>query len=213
MPLQDLIRWMLPREDRFYDLLEEHARIVHEAAEALALFDGRAGGISEVRAKVQELEHRGDKLVHDLEDALARTFVTPLDREDLHKLAAELDDVIDLTNLAARTCELFGVDRPTESMRKLIATLLACTQILRDATPKLRAHAYGELIERGRDIRALEKEGDAVFRGAVSVLFHDPEVDAKVLLKEKEVLEHLENAIDRCDRVAGTLTNLAVKHG
>ena len=73
--------------------------------------------------------------------------------------------------------------------------------------------AYADLLDDGRKLRSLEKEADGVFRAAVSQLFKDPAVDAKVLLREKEVLEDLENAVDHCDNVADTLANIAVKHG
>jgi uncharacterized protein Yka (UPF0111/DUF47 family) len=81
------------------------------------------------------------------------------------------------------------------------------------ALPKLRLHQYQELIEDSRTLKKLEKDGDAIFREAVSGLFKDPNVDAKVLLREKAVLEDLENAVDHCDQLAGTLAQLAVKHG
>jgi uncharacterized protein len=213
MALQSLVRWILPKEDQFYDLLERQAAVAHEAALALAKFKDKGAVAADVREVVQAIEHKGDELVHQIEDALARTFVTPLDREDIHKLSSELDDVLDLLNLSVRACVLYGVVRPTEPMARLIDTIVACTELLKTAVPKLRTHEYAQLIEASRVIRKLEKEGDAVYRGAVSVLFHDPSVDAKTLLREKEVLEDLENAIDRCDHVAESLTNIAVKHG
>jgi predicted phosphate transport protein (TIGR00153 family) len=211
--LQDVVRWLLPKEDHFYDVLEQLARLGHEAAVELERFREEGSRVGDVRAKVQEIEHHGDRLVRDMEDALAKTFVTPIDREDLQKLASELDDVVDLTNLAARACELFGVQRPSEAMVKLMHTLRKSTDQLARSVPLLRKRKYAELMEAARAVREFEKEGDAVFRGAVSVLFHDPSIDAKNLLREKEILEDMENAIDRCDHVAETLTNIAVKNG
>jgi uncharacterized protein Yka (UPF0111/DUF47 family) len=148
-----------------------------------------------------------------MDDALARSFVTPIDREDLQKLSKELDDVLDLTNGAVRACVLFGVDEPTEPMKKLIDKLVECTEVLKKAAPNLRTHKYTDLVETARAMRKLEKDGDTVFRDAVSQLFHDDKVDAKKLIREREVLEDLENAIDHCEHVAATLANLAVKHG
>jgi uncharacterized protein Yka (UPF0111/DUF47 family) len=213
MALQAIVRWLLPREDHFYSLLESQADACHAAAMALLKSKDPSSRPEDVRDAVQVIEHFADDLVRQMEDALARTFVTPLDREDLHKLSSELDDVIDLTNLAARASVLYGVSRPTEPMQKLMDTLVECTIVLKTALPKLRHHKYAELLEDGRKLRALEKEADGVFRAAVSQLFKDPAVDAKVLLREKEVLEDLENAVDHCDDVAGTLANIAVKHG
>lgn len=213
MALQSIVRWFLPKEDHFYALLESQADACQAAALALQKSKDPSSKPEDVRDAVQVIEHHADDLVRKMEDALARTFVTPLDREDLQRLSSELDDVVDLTNLAARASVLYGVTRPTEPMQKLIDTLVSSTGVLKSALPKLRAHEYAALLDDGRKLRALEKEADSVFRSAVSQLFKDPAVDAKVLLREKEVLEDLENAVDHCDNVADTLTNIAVKHG
>lgn len=212
MALQDFVRWLLPKEDHFYAFLERQARVAHQGARALAEFvPGQA--IEDVQAKVQLLEHEGDKVVHELEEALQKTFVTPIDREDLQLLSAELDDVLDLTNSAARACALFGVASPTPPMTQLIEVLVKASAELERALPLLAKHDYAGLIAASRTIRGLEKDGDLVFRSALSKLFHDEGIDAKTLLREKEVLENLEHAIDRCERVAHTLAHLSVKHG
>ncbi len=213
MGLQDLVRWLLPKEEHFYDFLERQAVAAHDGAMALATFKTEGASAEAVAKRVQEVEHAGDAIVHDLEEALAKTFVTPIDREDLQKLSSELDDILDLTNGAARASVLFGVARPTPAMSTLIDKLVECTTVLKDALPNLRKHAYTELVNTSRELRKLEKEADTVYREAVRVLFADASVDAKVLLREKEVLEDLEKAIDHCEYVANTLANLAVKHG
>ncbi len=213
MAFQAIVRWLLPKEDHFYALLESQADACLAAAQALSKSKDPSSRPEDVRDAVQVIEHHADDLVRKMEDALARTFVTPLDREDLQRLSSELDDVVDLTNLAARASVLYGVARPTEPMQKLMDTLVSTTQVLKTAMPKLRTHEYVALLDDSRKLRALEKEADSVFRSAVSQLFKDPAVDAKVLLREKEVLEDLENAVDHCDNVADTLTNIAVKHG
>ncbi len=211
MDIQGVIRFLLPREEIFYDFLERQAVVAHKGALSLASF--KDGDVTRVRDAVQRLEHEGDKIVHEMEEALARTFVTPIDREDLQKLSSELDDVLDLTNGTVRAAALYGVNRATEPMMKLIEVLIRCTEVLEATIPNLRKHRYKEIVDSARAIRKLEKEGDAIFRSAVSALFHDDAIDAKQLLREKEVLEDLENAIDVCNNVADTLTNFAVKHG
>ncbi len=213
MVLQSLVRWLLPKEEHFFDFLEQQAEVADQGANALASLRDGSRSVSEVRQRVQELEHQGDKLVHEMEEALARTFVTPIDREDLQKLSKELDDILDLTNLAARSCVLFGVEKPSAPMIQLMEKLIECTTILKRALPRLRQRRYADLIHDGRAIHSLEKEGDTIFRDGISVLFHDPSIDAKVLLREKDILEDLENAIDHCDHIASTLTNLAIKNG
>ncbi|MBL8936624.1 MAG: DUF47 family protein, partial [Archangium sp.] len=106
MALQAMIRWLLPREDHYYDMLEELGRLGYEAAQALAAFETTPA--DKVRESVQAIEHKADDVVRRMEDALARTFVTPLDREDLHRLTSELDDIIDLANLTARSYGLYN---------------------------------------------------------------------------------------------------------
>lgn len=212
MGLQDFIRGLVPKEERFFDLLERQARLGHDAAKALADF-GEHRSVATVSAALQELEHQGDALVHEIEEQLAKTYVTPIDREDIHALAGELDDVLDLANQAARACELLGVEHPTAPMSALADVLAKATGELADAVPLLRQRRYADIMAAKRRIRVLEKEGDRLHRRAISELFHAEIVDARVLLREREVLEHLENAVDRCEKVADNLAFLAVKHG
>ena len=212
MSLQDVIRWLLPREDVFYGLIERQSEILEEAARALAQF---ANGVpaEQIRETVQELEHKADAIVYEIEEQLAKVFVTPIDREDIQLLAASIDDIVDLINLTARTFVLFGVPQPTPPMVELMGILVKMAVHLKAELPALRKHDYGRLIAAGRVIRDHEKIADRVFRNAVGELFHDPNIDAKVLLRNKEVLEDLEGAIDKCETVAERLKNLAVKHG
>lgn len=213
MGLQDIVRWILPREDHFYTFIENLAAASHEAAMALAQWkDPKIPGQS-VSDAVQAVEHKADKIQADLEDALAQTFVTPLDREDLHRLGSELDDIVDLTNLAARALVLYGVDRPSPAMVKLMDVLLQSTLIIKTSVPHLRSHQYGDVVEAARTLRQLEKDADKAYRDEISRLFSDDSVDAKTVLKNREVLEDMERAVDHCDHVAETLSNLAVKHG
>jgi len=166
-----------------------------------------------VQASVQVIEHKADDVVRRMEDALARTFVTPLDREDLHRLTSELDDIIDLANLTARSYGLYNIERPTPAMIELSKKLITCTEMIRDAVPLLRTHRFADLIDGGRKVRDLEKAADTIYRTAISELFKAPTIDFRDLLKQKEALDHLENAVDHCDNVADLLSNMAVKHG
>ncbi len=211
--LQGMIRWLLPREDHFYDYLERQADAAYRGAQALAKLREPTASSTAVRDAVQVCEHEGDKVVHEMEEALAKTFVTPIDREDLQRLSAQLDDVLDLANGTARACVLYGVSRPTPPMIRLMELLEKATEVLEKTMPHLRRHEYAELLEASRGLRAFEKEGDKVFREAISALFHDETADARRILREKELLEDLENAIDQCELVGETLVNLSVKHG
>jgi predicted phosphate transport protein (TIGR00153 family) len=212
MALQGLIRWLLPREDYFFDFIEAQGALCLDAANALSTFkDGKKA--ADVRDEVQDIEHKADDYVRKMDDALARTFVTPIDREDLHRLCSELDDVVDLTNLSARACAVYGVSSPTPAMVKLMDLLVQCTSALKAVLPMLRKHEYAQLLESCRALRQLEKDADVVYRSEIHSLFTHPDIDAKELLRQKEVLEDIERAVDHCDNVADMLSNLAVKHG
>ncbi len=208
MGIQDVIRWLVPKDEHFFDILEKQATT---AREGVAAFMNERDVVAAGK-DMQAWEHKGDKLVHELEESLAKTFVTPIDREDIHMLSSSLDDIIDLANGAARACQLFGVSERTAAMQELLVLLHRCTEVVDKAIPNLRKHAYGEIVEASRELRKLEKEGDRVYKAEVSRLFHDAAIDAKVLLREKAVLDDLENALDHCDELASILANLAVKH-
>lgn len=214
MGLQSFVRFLLPRADHFYEYLERQADVAQRGALVLARFGGPEGGSAQdVCDAVQVLEHEGDGIVHEMEEALAKTFVTPLDREDLQRLSMELDDILDLTNATARVALLYGVERPSEATRQLTAILVEATAILARIMPALRKNRYTEIIDVARTVRKLEKDGDQIFRQETSRLFHDPSIDPRELIRQKTLLDDLEGAIDRCEHVASTLTNLAVKHG
>lgn len=212
MGLQNIIRWLVPREDVFYSLIERQCELFDQAARALAEF---ANGVSaeQVHETVRDLEHQADAVVYEIEEQFNKVFVTPIDREDLQLLASAMDDIIDYINLTARSFVLFGVPQPTPPMVEMMQILVKMAAVLRAEIPALRRHEYAKLTAAGREIKQLEKDGDRIFRGALSQLFHDDAIDAKVLLREKEVLEDLEFAIDKCETVAERLKHLAVKHG
>ncbi|MBI2473603.1 DUF47 family protein [Candidatus Uhrbacteria bacterium] len=209
--LQGIVRFFVPRNDHFYDFLEGQAQTVYTAAQALLRLEHE--DVAVVCKTVKDLERVGDAFVKQMEEALAATFVTPIDREDLHWLSSELDDVLDFANSASQTCLLVGLERPTVPMIKLIGILNQVTQTLYTTIVHLRANAYANVTEQAHIIRQLERDADVVFHEAIYALYHNDDIDSKQVLREEKVLENLENAIDHAKRVADLLLNLAVKHG
>lgn len=221
MGLQDIVRVLVPRDDRFYDYLEQQAVLAHEGAVELSrlLTEAPKG----VQQAVRAVEKRGDKAAHEIEDALARTFVTPLDREDIHNLSSRLDDVLDRAYAAASAFVMFGIQKPSEPAEKLLDCLVRATLELKNVLPSLRKHDFETIRSSGRTVKTIEKEGDEIYRGAMTALFATDaeaqgpyrtlEIDARAIIREKEVLEILEEAVDNCEDVAEFLVNLAVKHG
>jgi predicted phosphate transport protein (TIGR00153 family) len=212
MGLQSVLRLLLPKEEHFYDILEQHIALVHQCAQAMQALTQPGAKAEAICLEVQRLEHEADACHHRMMDALSATFVTPIDREDLQRLSKRIDDIADFINGAARACVLFGVDQPTVSMGHLIRTLPEVTALLQEAVPRLRRRNYPEIIRICSQVRSHEKDGDAVFRSALRALFHDPGVDAKTILREREVLEDLEKALNRSEVVAELLTSIAVKN-
>jgi predicted phosphate transport protein (TIGR00153 family) len=210
--MQGVIRWLLPKEDHFYDFLERQAVIAHEAAVALSAL-AKGGAPEEVTKEVSAIERRGDAVVREMEEALGKTFVTPIDREDLQRVCQELDDIVDSINLSARYYHVYRVPTLTDPMRGLLEITVEGTAQLKDVLPRLRKADWPALMETSRSLRALEKKGDEIFRQALTALFDDAAIDARDLLRQKELLEDFENAVDHCMKVGNTLANLSVKHG
>ncbi|MCU0656744.1 MAG: DUF47 family protein [Polyangiaceae bacterium] len=213
MGLQDAVRWLLPKEDHFFELMEKQAAHIARAAEEMKKF--RPGQVSagENARVVLAIEHEGDALLHEVEESLAKTFVTPIDREDIQRLASMLDDVLDLLNETARSMDLYGLDAPSAPMSRLTELIAEAGAQLAAAMPMLRKADYDGLTAANREIKKLEKEGDKVFRDAVGALFRDESVSAKQLLRDKELLTDLEDALDSCEDVSEFLAHLAVKNG
>jgi uncharacterized protein Yka (UPF0111/DUF47 family) len=138
MALQDLVRFLLPRDEHFFVFLEKQASIAHEAATVLAAFGGGEPA-ERVQPRLEAIELEGDEVVAKLERALQETFVTPIDREDIQRLSAELDDVTDFIDEAGREAALYGVPRATHAMNELIETLSSCTHDLDEAPCAARA--------------------------------------------------------------------------
>lgn len=212
MTLNNFFKKLLPKEDKFFLLLEEQVGIVVLAAHTLSDLVLANPDFNWVSNKLQDIEHQGDDVVNRLEKALSETFITPIDREDIHQLSVHIDDVIDYCNTAAQTCKLYGVDNVSIPMNKLIAILYSCSQELLLALPALRRNDFKTLVMSKAVVKALEKQADAIYRDEISRLFHEVE-HVKTLLKDKAVLDALENAIDRCEDITKLFTNLAIKNG
>ena len=163
----------------------------------------------ELREEIKALEEEGDRITHDILHALYSTTVTPLDREDIHSLASALDDALDLTEEAADFLGLYKIEAPMEQGVELTGVLRDCGRELEAALQSMTA-----LDQLGSHIVAvdrLEDEGDRISRQALVALFAGG-IDPMVVIRWKDVIDRLEQAVDACDRVAHVLEGIAVKH-
>jgi uncharacterized protein Yka (UPF0111/DUF47 family) len=212
LAVKDFFRWFLPREDVFYALIEQLAELLEATTQAFVKFTEGMSAEQTFEA-VRVIENQADKVVYEAEEQFAKVFVTPIDREDIHALIVSIDDIIDLIYLTARSFVLYGVEKPSVPMAEQMKLLVVLGSYLRTEISALRRHEYERLIAAGRMIREHEKTGDKIFREAVAELFHNPEINAKIVLRDKELLEDLEAAVNKFEHVAEKLKNLAVKHG
>jgi predicted phosphate transport protein (TIGR00153 family) len=197
----------------FYGLFEQETSNLVVAAEMLVdLFDNYENVEAKAR-QLKDLEHKGDTITHDIIQRLHRTFVTPIDREDITLLAHSLDDVMDFIEAAGRTAHLYGIAQPTERARELARIVARVTHKLNEAMPCLRRHdQFPKIIKQCVEINTLENEADDVQHAALAELFEVCHLNACEVIKWREIYEHLESATDRGEDVANVLEGIVLKH-
>lgn len=208
MKLKD---WLVPREEKFFDLLEEQSAIVLEGAEALVVMLEDYKEIREHKVRIKEIEHRGDMKTHDLFQALNATFITPLDREDLANLASALDDILDYAYDVAKHLYLYEVKNPPKELAEVAMMMRDQARLLHDAMrmlpdPAERAMLQSKLVE----IHRLENSADELTDRMKKELFHSD--DVKHILKMKEIIDMIETSTDKCEDAADVIRDILVKH-
>ncbi len=202
----------LPRQTKFYELFERAtANLVVAAGKLLDLIENY-DDIPEKVAKLKKLEHEGDVITHQIIQSLHRTFVTPIDREDIARLANSLDDVLDLIEAAGRACMLYHITKPTARARELAAVILKVTHKLNEVMPLLHHREQFDLVlEQCIEINRLENEADEIHHNALAELF-DNGADVVNVIKWREIYSHMESATDRAEDVANVLEAVVLKH-
>lgn len=203
---------LLPREPKFFELFEKSANNVAEAARDLHTLFHDYTNVPQKVEHITELEHKGDYITHEIMEALHRTFVTPLDREDVALLAQGLDDVMDLMEDAANALLMYRIPAPTKRAGQLTDTLVDVTSELVKALPNLRKRSkMSRILEHCVEINRLENEADSTVRFALAELFD--EMPIADVIKWREIYEHLEDAVDKAEDVANVLEGVVLKHG
>jgi predicted phosphate transport protein (TIGR00153 family) len=200
---------LIPKEERFYDDFTAMAVQIKHGAELLDEMMAPDRPIWDKADEIKEVEHKCDFLTHEIIQRLNRTFVTPLDREDIFELARSLDDVMDAIDASASIVRLYHIESVRPGAREL-------TRLVRDSADQVvgaikALEKRTGVAERAVEINRLENEADRAHQAAVSALFND-EKDAIVIIKWKEILDFLEQATDRCEDVANVLEGVVVKH-
>jgi uncharacterized protein Yka (UPF0111/DUF47 family) len=214
MWLDRAIRWLLPREDHFFELLARGAQCAKNASALLVecVQDTNPASREETIKRLKEVEHDADRVIIEVYKELNRTFVTPIDRSDIYNLASELESMTDLIYSTALQISVHAMeDLPAGSVE--IATLIqkASGEVF-DAVSKIqKKNSHLEIRKHCKSIKSLEDEGDRIFRTQIAEMFKH-ESDAIRLLKHKEFLEGLERSLDLCDDVSNALSTIVIKN-
>lgn len=204
----------IPREEKFFDLLEESARNVVKGANLLAELMNKWEDVESTIRHLKDIEHDGDEITHRIISQLHATFVTPIDREDIAQLAEYLDDVLDFIEEVAAHMLIYKVKRPSERAQELAGILVKTASEVSAALPMLRRRdTLNKIPEHCMEINRLENEADAVVRAAMAELFSDQLDLAGMIkwMKWRDIYDHIENATDRCEDVANILEGVMIK--
>ena len=204
----------LPKEVSFFDFFEQHADKCVAGAELLVKLIGSLDHAARIAKEIKDVEHEGDKITHQTVETLHRTFITPFDREEIHRLISGLDDVLDFIDAAGQRMALYEIKEATEEAQAMCRVLVKATEEMREAVKGLRTLEYPmQILKNCVEINRLENEADALLRAGTVRLFKEY-VDKPVeIIKWKEIYSFLEEATDRCEDVANTIEGVVIEHG
>jgi predicted phosphate transport protein (TIGR00153 family) len=202
----------MPRDERFFELFTSVATLTAEAAKILLdLFKAPPEKRNYLVESIKKLEHQADGITHELVTRLDRSFITPLDREDIHFLASRLDNVIDQIDGSARRTAIFRTESAPQGAIILADVIARATEQVLAAVKVLEKGKTPVVIQACIEVKKLEEEGDAVYTEWLGRLF-DEEKDPIALIKWKEIYDTLESTLDQAEDVANILESIAIKH-
>jgi hypothetical protein len=203
---------LLPRELCFFDYFEAHAA---KTVEGCQLFLDLARGVEDVPAlcvKIKEVESACDQVTHDTVESLHRVFITPIDRNDIHRLISKMDDVMDMVEGAARIIDIYGIREPSVELTSMATTLLASAKLVCEAVKGLRDFKHSQsILETCVEINRLENESDCQLADAIAHLLRE-NTDPIAVIKWKEIFETVEMATDSCEDVANVIEGVVMEN-
>ncbi len=203
-----LLQRFMPPEEGFFDLFAKQADNVVIGAKALQQMLSHYTGVPEQVQSVKAIEHEGDEITHAIFTKLNQTFITPFDREDIHELCSQIDDVIDLVDAAASRFVLYRVDAVREGTLDLVKVLVSATTEVSAAVHSLSSPE--KALKHCIEINRYENESDRICRTLIAQLF-DEEKDPVQIIKWKEIFEVIETAVDKCEDVANVIEGVILK--
>jgi uncharacterized protein len=205
--------WLKSNDKAIIDILEMQSSNLIRATGALVQLIAAYDNVNERTSAIKDLEHSGDEIAHNLFDILDKTFVTPFDREDISKLTGAIDEVLDYADGTADRFVLYKIQKPAPKMLEMAQVLHFASQEIHFVITMLRKFKNAQdLIEHSARISGFEHEGDKLYRTAIADLF-EKEHDAINIIKQKEIYETLEGAVDRTADVSDIIEDIALKYG
>ena len=214
MGIANVLRNLLPKENQFFALFTENVLNINQAASDLRkLLDASTPSERKILIiRIEDAEHSGDIITHAIFQDLYQTFITPIDREDIHALATELDDILDLMEDVALRISLYEVHTFPQDFRDLADTLLQAVESLGVAVPLLNnMKNRDQILKCCEYINTCENAADDIYHNAIARLFREQK-DPIELIKLKEILTDIEEAIDKCEHVANLLEGVVIKY-
>lgn len=202
---------LFPKEIDFFEIFDRAALNLTKAGVLLVALMEKFDRLEERAKEIYEVEQEGDILTHEIMKKLNKTFITPIDREDLYALASRLDDILDLIWGAVDRLVVFKLTEATNEAIAMSKDVLATTEVLHKAIHKLKEKQYTHVQEYCIEINRLENRIDRDFRDALGKLFEEIK-DPILIIKWKEIYEHLEDASDKCEDVANIIEAIVLKH-
>ncbi|PYT08508.1 MAG: DUF47 domain-containing protein [Acidobacteria bacterium] len=203
---------LLPRETSFFDFFEQHAALTVEGSREFLSLVSTGANVGAKAKRIKEIEHETDVITHNCVEALHKTFITPIERDDIHRLITRMDDIMDFVEAAAERISLYEIRVMTPEVKDLADVLVRAAEEVEKALRGLRDMRNAkDVVKRCIDINRLENEADAILRIAVARLFRE-ERDPITVIKWKEIYENLESAADRCEDVANIIEGVVLEH-
>jgi predicted phosphate transport protein (TIGR00153 family) len=203
----------ISKDTTFYDILEAQAETAHQAALVFLKLAGDFAHREEHVQEIDRLESEGDTLTHQLANKADSTFVTPLDKEDLHALSNSLDEITDMIDSCTARLDMYQINEPRPDLQNLVELLVEITEVTRGAVSFLRTLKSREKIHEVLvRIHALENQADRRFRQSLGELVNAPDADPIQVLKWKEIYDRIERAVDQCERVANLVESVVIKY-
>lgn len=202
----------LPRETSFFDFFEQHARLTEEGIREFAALAAPGANIIFKAKRIKEIEHETDVVTHRCVEALHKTFITPIERDDIYKLITRMDDIMDNVEATAERIVLYDLTVMRPEVSQMADVLIRSAEQVRKAVSGLRSMKNAQpILQTCVEINQLENEADALLRAALARIFRE-EKDTLTIIKWKEVFEYLESASDRCEDVAQIIEGVVLEH-